>query len=131
MKKASELKKITIKQGDKIINEVLIGVEKHIEERCEEEAHKGNNSYLINLKSVALDLKEKLLNECIKIANKFEDNEYYVVIFSKKEVFFTNLYIHINWDKNLFENYLKSKSENILYYTEINNFNKNKKMSEM
>lgn len=99
MKSAMELLEITNKRLPERVNEILAGAVEHIEERCEEEAEKGNYYYSIYLRKIESFCRELLLKECVKIAKHFEDDfECGVSIDDNGNGYWLEYTITVSWD---------------------------------
>lgn len=123
MKTANELKEISNKQGINLIKKFLDNIEQHIEKKCEQESLKGNHSCTIHLDKITYELKNEMLEECIKIAKKIELDNYDVIIKSNdfnnddEYNYNVNIQIGIYWDKRILNYNINRYKNNILYIT--------------
>lgn len=114
MKTANELYEITQKQIPKIVENIMDGVKEHIIQRCEEEALKGATYYEIYLKHGIFFVKDKLLEECIKLAKEFEDNGYKVSIEDDGNGYYVNFIMRFTWHGEV----VRCRDVEILYDTD-------------
>ena len=101
MKSASELHEISKKQAPILVKKVLDGVREHCIHRCLQEANDGSTYYSIYLKQTRSFAKELLLEECIKLAKEFEDNEYKVSIDDSGNGYYIDFIMTFSWDGNV------------------------------
>lgn len=98
MKTAQELYEISKTKAQEIVAEILSGVKEKVILRCEEEAYKGATYYTIRLEQGLSYIKDLLLEECLKIAKEFENNEYKVSIEDHGNGYYINFRMTFSWN---------------------------------
>lgn len=98
MKSASELYEFTMQQKPKLVEKVLEGVREHIIECLDRDSQRGATYYSIYLNKERAFVKDLLLEECIKLAKEFEDNEYKVSIDDSGNSYYIDFIITVSWD---------------------------------